>query len=443
MEEKHILEAQLKKAKEDQATLQQINKDLASEREAEKKIKEKLAKTQYDIFRKDVESTLERENVDNLGSKEPFLSIEIEHGFNSIRVFQEWYKAFLQKGYGAFDSSLDPKTFGFLFAPLTFSKRSEARIRQANLRSQISKTWEVSMQQDTNLLKQLGEATGLGIHVFQTYNKGGLPRYFFSRLWNQLGSLSIKIPAESNKYGVGGRNIYIALFESSQGGLLPITDERLTEIYLKKMDEYDRENAELQIRSYFRAIGRILAHCMLKSIVVATHVLPELYKTGTCPFQDVLFGLVTHKCRPFSSLSFLLVVLLRGLDIENDEYPLGLLIDHAGSLLDVDYSKNDEPPEMLLQKKLGLDPDVHDSLPLRKQIKEIFVDNRRLSLEYLREGLTLGGKYIDIPPTQKICVLYETLSSLSCCCPVLAIHSLSRHHQLENSIWMGTHPHGQ
>ena len=93
----------------------------------------------------------------------------------------------------------------------------------------------------------------------------------------------------------------------------------------------------------------------------------------------------------------MVLVLLRGLDIEKEEYPLGVLIDHAVALLDVDYSKKDEPPEMLLQRKLGLDDsDANDSLPLRKQIKEIFVDNRRLSLEYIREGLTLGGRYLYI-----------------------------------------------
>ena len=96
-------------------------------------------------------------------------------------------------------------------------------------------------------------------------------------------------------------------------------------------------------------------------------------------------------------------MLLRGLDIEKEEYPLGLLIDHAGALLDVDYSKRDEPPDVLLQRKLGLvDCDVSDSLPLRKQIKEIFVDDRRLSLEYLREGLTLGGRFPP-PNTPKTC----------------------------------------
>lgn len=93
-------------------------------------------------------------------------------------------------------------------------------------------------------------------------------------------------------------------------------------------------------------------------------------------------------------LLLILVVLVRGLDIEKEEYPLGVLIDHAGALLDVDYTKKDEPPEILLQRKLGLkDSDVNDSLPLRKQIKEIFLDNRSLSLKYLTEGLTLDGKY--------------------------------------------------
>lgn len=53
------------------------------------------------------------------------------------------------------------------------------------------------------------------------------------------------------------------------------------------MSNSDRKMVETQVEAYYRAIGRILAHCMLKSIVVATHVLPELYKTGM--FADVLF----------------------------------------------------------------------------------------------------------------------------------------------------------
>lgn len=245
-QEKHMLEAQLKIAKERQETLQQINEELASKLGAEKKLKEKFgalqsmeetlspnqaqfAKTQYDVFREDILATLDREHISNRKPLEPILPVS--HGFNSIDVFQRWYNKFVHEGYGKLDSSLDPETFGFLFASINVSKRKEVLLRQTELRSQLGKTWEVMMINDTTLTEQIGRVIGFDVDDLETKDKGGPTRYFFCRLWNQLGNLAIQLPQPDEDKKEGREKDYLRLFESCQGGLLPMTDEILMEVY--------------------------------------------------------------------------------------------------------------------------------------------------------------------------------------------------------------------
>jgi hypothetical protein len=109
----------------------------------------------------------------------------------------------------------------------------------------------------------------------QAVDEGGPTREFFSQVWAQLGNLSIELP------GGGTLN----LFEMEPGGLLPKTDEYL-EHRLENILE--KEDYMEQIRCYFRAIGRMFAHCLLLSpndfgpLVVPSHSLPLLYQSSEC-----------------------------------------------------------------------------------------------------------------------------------------------------------------
>jgi hypothetical protein len=87
------------------------------------------------------------------------------------------------------------------------------------------------------------------------------------------------------------------------------------------------------------------------------------------------------------------LVLLRGLDVDRNTYPLGDLINHCMELLDIDYS-NSEMGE--LYRRLGIEQN-HDvqqqRQELRRTVKDMFVEGRSLALQGLRNGLDLGGEY--------------------------------------------------
>jgi hypothetical protein len=111
----------------------------------------------------------------------------------------------------------------------------------------------------------------------QAVDEGGPTREFFSQVWAQLGNLSIELPGGSS----------FKLFEMEQGGWLPLKDE-IFEHRLEKLPKPEREDYRDQIRCYFRAIGRMLAHCLLLSpndfgpLVVPSHSLPLLYQSSEC-----------------------------------------------------------------------------------------------------------------------------------------------------------------
>jgi hypothetical protein len=217
----------------------------------------------------------------------------------------------------------------------------------------------------------------------QAVDEGGPTREFFSQVWAQLSDLSIKLPGGSS----------LKLFEKKQGGLLPLTDDYL-EHRLAKLGP-EREDYMDQIRCYFRAIGRMLAHCLLLSpndfgpVSVPSHSLPLLYQSGEC--KDFFLWNI----QPSTNMMLLLSVLLRGFSPKDKEYLTGSLIDHICDLFDIDKSDHSKAYELLLKKLLP--EELKDAPPeernhhFRDKITELYIENRKIFIDNFNDGLTLGG----------------------------------------------------
>ena len=87
---------------------------------------------------------------------------------------------------------------------------------------------------------------------------GGPTREFFSRIFDQLGAIKVD---------------KIALFEMTKYGYMPVSDDKL-ESFSK-----DRETKD-KIKNYYRAIGRIFAHCLVRRITISSNTLPVFYWNG-------------------------------------------------------------------------------------------------------------------------------------------------------------------
>jgi hypothetical protein len=111
---------------------------------------------------------------------------------------------------------------------------------------------------------------------FQADDAGGPTRQFFDQVWLQLGDLQVKMPNSTNA---------VKLFAMTQGGLIPQPDDYLSQYFLN-MDNMGKDGVMEKIRSYYRAVGRMMAHCMLLSsedfgpLTIASHTLPLFYLNG-------------------------------------------------------------------------------------------------------------------------------------------------------------------
>jgi hypothetical protein len=79
---------------------------------------------------------------------------------------------------------------------------------------------------------------------------------------------------------------------------------------------------------------------------------------------------------------------------DNSEYCLGSLVDHAIDLSNVKYQEMKEDPLTILLRRLKLEKldGEEDERQFRAKINEMFVLQRGMALEGLRDGLSLSGK---------------------------------------------------
>jgi hypothetical protein len=117
------------------------------------------------------------------------------------------------------------------------------------------------------------------LEEYQPGDAGGPTRQFFDQVWLQLADLEVQLPHTSNG---------IKLFAMTGGGLVPETDEYVRDNRLSNMEASEQETMVHKIESYYRAVGRMMAHSMLLSsedsgtLMIASHALPMLYLNGTC-----------------------------------------------------------------------------------------------------------------------------------------------------------------
>ena len=114
---------------------------------------------------------------------------------------------------------------------------------------------------------------------FQAIDEGGPTREFFNRVWMQMRDLAIEIPLTTQK---------IQLFDTqSKIDCIPQTDDDI-EFKLAKVPEGEQSEIRDKIRCFYRAIGRIMAHCLVgvedeligKLPAIASIALPKLYRSG-------------------------------------------------------------------------------------------------------------------------------------------------------------------
>ncbi len=82
---------------------------------------------------------------------------------------------------------------------------------------------------------------------------------------------------------------------------------------------------------------------------------------------------------------------------DDSEYCLGSLVDHANDLLDVNSNQEKKEKAItILLRKLGLEKldGEEDERQVRAKINEIFVLQRGIALEGLKDGLGLSGKWL-------------------------------------------------
>lgn len=275
-EEKKQLEIRLRKAEEDREVLQRTNGELSNKLATEKMLKQRLnatneenftsdrkelAKFQYNNFRSFIRDIVTK------GLKGPArdVKISVDQDFHINDCFSKWYQTYVYEGASS-ERDLgraDPRYFAFLFAPLSESPAKSQVVAEERL--QVISEWKIDLKAAQRAKKAKDE--------------GGPTRHFFNRIWLQLSDLSVSIP--------GNEDTNMKLFESGTGGLVPTQDSTITGNYLDKLvNQSKRRSIKEQIISYYRAVGRILAHAMLLSeedsgpIPISSNVLPRLYKNG-------------------------------------------------------------------------------------------------------------------------------------------------------------------
>ena len=106
-------------------------------------------------------------------------------------------------------------------------------------------------------------------------DEGGPTREFFYQVWHQLGKLEV-VPNSK-------------LFIIEKSGFIPTTDTVIKH-NMRKYSEDQQKYYLHQIECYYRAIGRMMSHCLLlperDRVHIASYALTHLHQIGK---QDTRF----------------------------------------------------------------------------------------------------------------------------------------------------------
>jgi hypothetical protein len=185
-------------------------------------------------------------------------------------------------------------------------------------------------------------------------------------------------------------------FDDTPGGLVPVKDEKIKCETAMAGDE--KEAVIDQIKCYYRAVGRLMAHCIFQTdnehgqLPILQHTLPSFYKQGEV--NDL------WQCMKAEDLtsSQLFSVLLRGVNPTDDEYLIGSLYLQAYDLLKPPDSgpKSFEEKVKLVCTRLeivkGEGPE-QNSLKLRNRTDDIYLKQRNIAVESMRDGISLSGEW--------------------------------------------------
>jgi hypothetical protein len=212
----------------------------------------------------------------------------------------------------------------------------------------------------------------------------GPSRAFLSRVWQQLENLSIKSREENT-------DALVPLFRKNSAGLLvPRADDMLFYQILGIVfpGESDIKALKEIVQPYYRAVGRILLHCLAVDnyfeiddgnavlernhrYMIGGHVLPSIYRN----------------------------YLLRGVDPKDNEYQLSDLLRDFVAIKDATNMNSSDMVAIL--QGFDLDESELDSMKddpdlmhktFREKVKNDVIDEASIALEALKEGLTLDGK---------------------------------------------------
>jgi hypothetical protein len=180
---------------------------------------------------------------------------------------------------------------------------------------------------------------------------GGPTRVFVSEVWRQLPALKAH-----------HRGFDVSLFDSDQkgGNVTPCGNDWLQSKFGKNAEI---EEIRAALRPYYRAVGRIMLHCFFHDIPLAAHTMPPLLR---------------H-------------YLLRGVSPIDKGYPLSDLVTDVVKMTNLSSADN---PVVEFVEMCGDDEEAENTEDnFRLMAHKRFIEESDISLEALKEGLTLDGTF--------------------------------------------------
>jgi len=183
----------------------------------------------------------------------------------------------------------------------------------------------------------------------------------------------------------------VKLFEMETDGIVPITDEMLNENIRiaveareknvkhespKKRGEFVKQTCVdlvKQAESYYRAIGRIMLHSLATFHTMSSTAMSSFYQNWF--FRDCSPGDEGYHKH----------------DIAYHLQGIGANLHQLKSTIGVEYDYIDGKPEIVTEETF-----------FTKFIKDRFIQSRRISINALKEGLTLNGS---IPISENLCTM--------------------------------------